>query len=69
MGIVETVGAVAVALTAIISLGIKIWRDKRAMTLQEKANILNELSNKIQSAKSDEERIKYAKERQDILNS
>lgn len=68
MGVVETIGAVAVAITTIITAALYAWKKAQAAKAQARADTLTEISLKLENAKTDEERIRYAKERADILN-
>lgn len=62
MGIMESVAAIATAVTALVGLGLKIWWEQRKKAAAKKAERLSELSIAIQKAKTDEERQKYAEE-------
>lgn len=68
MGVVETVGAVATAITAIVGLGIMLWKQHRANQAQERANAEAELAVRIQAAKSDAERKKLSEELHRLRN-
>lgn len=66
MGTVESITAVATAVAAIIALGIKFWRDANAKKAQERSDSLHEISLKLENAKTDAERIEYAKQLSDL---
>lgn len=59
---VATIGAVATAITALIGLGLMVWKQIRANQAQSRADAEAELAVKIQSAKNDEERKRLSEE-------
>lgn len=69
MGVVETVGAVAVAMSSLLALIAVAIKRSRAKRRQRKADLLNELSIKIKAAKTIDEQIEYAKKYKDIIDS
>lgn len=69
MGVVETVGAVAVAVSSLLALIAVAIKRSRAKRRQRKADLLNELSIKIKAAKTIDEQIEYAKQYKDIIDS
>lgn len=69
MGVIETVGAVAVAVSSLLALIAVAIKRSRAKRRQRKADLLNELSIKIKAAKTIDEQIEYAKKYKDIIDS
>ena len=69
MGVIETVGAVAVAVSSLLALIAVAIKRSRAKRRQRKADLLNELSIKIKAAKTIDEQIEYAKKYKEIIDS
>lgn len=66
MGMVETVGAVATALTALLALGVKLWRAHKAKAAKRYADAEAMLAAQIHVANSEDERMRLAKELFDL---
>lgn len=69
MGIVETIGAVATTVAALISLGYFLWNKAQAAKAQKYADAEAELGRKIDAAKTNAEREKLSKELYDLRNN